>query len=462
MTWAWTRWSLRARLMAVGLLGLAVALAVGSISLYAALSIESLRRVDRAAQATTTEVADLLRANRLPQTLPVSGVEIIQVLDDRRRVVSASANADQLTALLSPDELADARHGPVTVSGSRLGIDSRLRVRVATVGTPEGPRTVLVAEPIDDLVESSAVLRLMLLIGYPVILGVLALIAWRVIGAALRPVESLRAAAEGISGSGGADRLPVPPSDDEIHALAVTLNSMLDRLDRAHERELGFVADAAHELRSPLASMRMQIDVARRLGHGGAGLDDLDLEVARMTALADDLLAIARLDADSGHVPDDVGSASVRGEIDRAASRWSSRIRVEVRPGPDAHVDIRADELARVLDNLFANAARHAASIRISADPHGDHVTVYVDDDGPGVPTQDRERAFERFTRLDESRARDSGGAGLGLAIVRSTVRARGGSVRLDESPIGGLRVAVELRAHTTGHPGGSGPSDAT
>ena len=442
----WRRWSLRARLMSVGLLGLAVALAIGSIGLYAALSVESLRRVDQAAAATTADVVDLLHANRLPQTMPVSGVEVIQVVDDRGRVVSASVNADRLTSILSPDELERARHGPVTVSGARLGIDSRLRVRATTVDTDQGRQTVVVAEPIDDLTESSDVLRLVLLVGYPVVLVLLALIAWRVIGAALRPVESMRAAAERISGSGRDDRLPVPESDDEINALATTLNSMLDRLDRAHERERGFVADAAHELRNPLASMRMQIDVARRLGQGDEGLDDLDVEVARMSALVEDLLVMARLDA-GGADPHDVGSASVRDEITRAAGRWSSTVRIDVEPGPDVDVAIRPDDLARVLDNLLGNAARYASTVRLSVVHHDDRVDVYVDDDGPGIAPADRDRAFDRFTRLDESRDRGSGGAGLGLAIVRGTVTSYGGDVRLDDSPLGGLRVALELPA---------------
>jgi signal transduction histidine kinase len=446
----WSRRSLRVRLMSVGLLGLAIALALGSVGLYAALSVESLRRVDRAAAATTAEVVALLHANRLPQTMPVSGVEVIQVVDDRGRVVSASVNADRLTSILSHDELQQAQRAPVTVSGARLGIGSRLRVRAATVDTDQGQRTVVVAEPIDDLTESSDALRLVLLVGYPVVLVLLALIAWRVIGAALRPVESLRAAAEGISGSRRDDRLPVPESDDEIHALAMTLNSMLDRLDRAHERERGFVADAAHELRSPLASMRMQIDVARRLGQGDEGLDDLDLEVARMSALVEDLLAMAKLDAARGVMPG-AGSARVRDEVRRAAANWASSVRIDIEPGPDVEVAMRSDDLARVLDNLLGNAARYASSVRLSVLHHDDRADVYVDDDGPGITPADRERAFDRFTRLDESRDRGSGGAGLGLAIVRGTVTSYGGDVRLGESPLGGLRVRVELPASVDG-----------
>jgi signal transduction histidine kinase len=429
--------------MTLGLLGLAVALAIGSIGLYAALSVESLRRVDHAATATAAEVAGLVRADRLPQTLPVSGVEIIQVVDDQGRVVSASVNADRLTSLLRPDELDRARHDPVTVSGSRLGIDSRLRVRAADVGSGAGARTVVVAEPVDDLVASGDLLRLVLIVGYPVILVVLGLLAWRVIGAALRPVEGLRSAAEHISGSGRGDRLPVPSGDDEIRSLAVTLNAMLDRLDGARERERGFVADAAHELRSPVASMRMQIDVARRLGQGGEILEDLDADVARMSSLVEDLLVMARIDAGATGT-EDRGTAEVREALAEAVATWST-VRVDVEPGPDEAVLAHPGELARVFANLVGNAARYASTIHVSVRRRAGRVVVRFDDDGPGIAPADRERAFQRFTRFDDARDRDSGGAGLGLAIVRETVRARGGDVVLGDSALGGLRVDVRL-----------------
>ncbi|GAB7007321.1 HAMP domain-containing sensor histidine kinase [Nocardioides sp. AN3] len=438
---------MRARLMSIGLLGLAVALAVGSIGLYAALSVEGLRRVDRAAAVTTGEVAGLVRAGRLPQTLPASGVSVIQVLDDRARVVSASSNSDRLTSILRPDELDAALHAPVTVSGSRLGIASQLRIRASRVETGTGTMTIVVAEPVDDLVESSSVLRLVLMIGYPLILVVLALIAWRVIGAALRPVEALRSAAERISGSGRGDRLPVPPADDEVRALAVTLNSMLDRLDGARERERGFVADAAHELRNPLASMRMQIDVARRLDHDEELLADLDADVSRMSSLVEDLLVIARIDAGTPAVP--AGEvADLRLVLASAADGLPVSVPIEIEPSVAEQVQAPATDLIRVFGNVFANAVRYASSVHVSVHRRGDLVVVWVDDDGPGIAASDRARAFERFTRLDDARDRDSGGAGLGLAIVRETVRSRGGEVRLDDSPAGGLRVEVVLPRH--------------
>ena len=446
-------WTLRTRLTAICLTGLAIALALGSLALYTALHVEGLRRVDRAAAASSHEVAGLISTRRLPQVLPVTGVEIIQVLDGEGRVLSASVNADRLTSILRPGELADARHGPVTVSGSRLGITSRLRVRATDAGSGPDRATIVVAEPVDDLVEDSDVLRLVLLLGYPVLLLVLGFIAWRVIGAALRPVRNLQAAADRISGTGREDRLPVPRSEDEIHSLAVTLNSMLDRLADARDREARFVADAAHELRSPLASLRMQVDVARRLGQvedDDELLDEVDLEIDRMSALVEDLLVLARTEA--GAVSDEAVSADVRGVVERIAADRASVGDVEVGVDLEAEVLVaaRADELARVLTNLVDNAARYSPVVRISSGRLDDVVVLRIDDAGPGIAPGDRERAFERFTRLDDARDRESGGAGLGLALVRATVRSRGGEVRLGDSLLGGLRVELRLPAATS------------
>jgi signal transduction histidine kinase len=221
---------------------------------------------------------------------------------------------------------------------------------------------------------------------------------------------------------------------------------MLDRLDAARARELGFVADAAHELRSPVASMRMQIDVARRLHQGGEVIDDLDVDVARMSSLVEDLLVMARIDAGAG-VGADPGPAYVREVLAEAIATVSPTLRVEVDAGPDPAVRAQPGELVRVFSNLLANATRYASAVEVSVEQDDAVVVVRFDDDGPGIAPADRERAFERFTRLDEARDRDSGGAGLGLAIVRETVRSCGGDVALEESPQGGLRVEVRLPA---------------
>ena len=435
---------LRGRLMAIGLLGVAVALAVGGSVLYAVLHYVGLRTLDRSAAATARDVVTLVRSNRLPDPIPVTGAQFVQVVDARDRVVSASQNADRLTSLLTPREVRAALRSPVAVSGSRNGLASRLRVTATRA--PHG-EVVLVAQQLDQLERSAQGLRRALLVTFPVLLVVLGLIAWRVIGATLRPVESLRAGAERISGSGRDERLPEPGTDDEIGALARTLNSMLDRLASSRERQRGFLADVAHELRSPLASMRTQLEVAQRLGEGGELVDGLHADTVRMASLVEDLLVLARLDADTA--PRSPSGPVGVDEVVAAAVGRHTGGRVVVRAAGEGGLRVEGDhdELVRVLTTLLDNAVRHAESrVEVGAKRRGGRVALLVDDDGPGVPEEDRERVLQRFARLDEARDRDAGGSGLGLAIVRELVERRGGRVLLADSPLGGLRVEVLLR----------------
>lgn len=454
-----SRLTLRARLMLIGLAGLTVALAVGGAVLYAVLWYTGLHTLDRDAAATAGQVARLVRTDRLPDPVPVTGSQVVQVLDDRLRVVSASVNADRLTALLSATELRRAVHEPVQVSGSRIGVDGPLRVTARRVaGTHD---TVVVARQLAQLRHSVRVLRNSLLVIGPVLLVVLGLIAWRVIGATLRPVERLRAGAERISGAGHDERLPVPASADEVHALAVTLNSMLDRLAASRARQRAFVGDVAHELRSPLAAIRTQLEVAQRMERrmegqadtataGRDGLvDELHADVLRMGALVEDLLTLARLDADAAPLapPCPVVVADVLSDV--AARHRGARVPVVVEPARDdetAEVLATRDEVVQVVGNLVDNAVRHARHrVLLAAVPAGVRVLLRVEDDGPGIAEADRERVLERFTRLDAARDRDAGGTGLGLAIVDELVRRRGGRLELSTSPLGGLRVEVEL-----------------
>lgn len=430
--------------MTIGLIGLAVALAVGSAALYVALSVANRHDLDRRAAATAAQVAQLVQAHRLPDPIPVTGSESVQVIDSHGRVLSASANGDRLSPLLSPDELRRARSTPVTVSGSRLGLTGSLRVTATPVSQEPGAPVVVVAEPVADIARSQHLLVVTLLITYPVLLLALGAIAYRVIGAALAPVESLRAAAERVSGSGRDERLPVPESRDEIHALAVTLNSMLDRLVSAREREHSFVANVAHELRTPLASLRVQADVSHR--HGATEEDHADLvaELDRLSALVDDLLVLARLDAGE-ELPAPDPPAEPRVVLPGLASDETGP-EVVVCEVAEGTVPMTGLELERVLDNLIGNALRHARTrVDVGFSRTARESVVSVADDGPGIPAADRERVFDRFSRLDEGRGRDSGGTGLGLAIVRELVRRRGGDIRLRDSSYGGLLVEVSF-----------------
>lgn len=439
----WSRRSLRARLMSIGLLGLAVALAVGSVALYVALSVASRHDLDRRAEATAAQVADLVTSDRLPDPIPVTGTESVQVVDSDGRVLSASANSDRLTPMLTTSELAAAESSPVTVSGSRLGMSSTLRVTATPVSSAADAPVVVVAEPVADLARSKHLLVVTLLVTYPLLLLVLGLIAWRVIGAALRPVESLRSAAERVSGAGHDERLPVPESRDEIHALAVTLNSMLDRLAAARDREHSFVANVAHELRSPLASLRVQVDVAGRHGASDEDLADLDAELVRLSRLVEDLLVLARLDAgDPLPAPDPPAEPSV--VLPGFATSEPPVVSVDDVAG--GTLPMSRLELERVVGNLVTNARRHARSrVDLSFRRTAGGGVVCVADDGAGIPEADRDRVFDRFARLDDARDRDSGGSGLGLAIARELARRRGGDIELGDSSYGGLLAQLRV-----------------
>ncbi len=447
--------SLRARLMIIGVTGVAVALILGGLAFYAALTASINRTLDNEALASAKDVAVLVNENRLPSTLPVSGSQVIQVVDSQQRVVAGSATADRLTPLLSPEELERALVGEaLVVDGVRLGSDEPLRVRAVRAGPAADPVAVIAAVPFGDVLAIRAALRNALLITFPVLLGVLAAIAYRVIGWALRPVEELRAGAEQIStlraGSGEAlERLPVPPAADEIRALAVTLNGMLDRLAAARQRQRLFVADAAHELRSPLASIRAQVEVAERLGEGGSLPADLLADLNRLSALVEDLLLLARVDADA-RPPARPGPVDCRALLSEITAAYAGRrVPVTIARGPDVRAMADADELRRAVDNLVANAVRHATSqVELAAGLDRDQVVLTVRDDGPGVAEPDRERVFERFTRLDDARARDMGGSGLGLPIARELVRRAGGEVELtDADPPWRLAAVIRLPA---------------
>ena len=437
--------SLRVRLLLLGLVAVAVTTIVVGVILYAASSLAANTALRRDARATADQVAELVRTGRLPRPIPVAGSQVVQVLDGDNRVVSASAAGDQLTALVTPDQLRRALRSPIRIDGARMTEQSPYLVVAERVTGRD--RVVVVAVSTDELGRTARILRITLFAVLPVLLLVLAAISWRLIGATLRPVERLRAGAERISGTGDDERLPVPRSVDEIHALAVTLNSMLDRLAASRERQRAFLADVAHELRSPLTSMRTQLEVAQRLGESGELDHDLLVDVVRMSALVEDLLVMARLDSDAVPLPV-TGPVDVAETLDRLRARYADAS-VEAEPG--LVVELGDGELDRLLTNLMDNAFRHARSrVEVRARRHGDRVRVVVSDDGPGIPAQERNRMQQRFTRLDPARDRDSGGTGLGLAIVAALVERRGGRLLLGDAPQGGLAATLDLPAPLT------------
>lgn len=452
--------SLRTRLLIIGVTGVALALLLAGVGFYQALTVSTDRTLDREALSSAQEVAALVNEGRLPDALPTSGAQLVQVVDAQERVVAASLGADRLVPVLDPAQLRRALAGEaVLVDGVRMGSSGPLRVRALAAGPPDAQVAVVVAVQVGDVLAARTALRTGLLVVFPVVLLVMAVVAWVVMGRTLRPVEQLRAGAERIgAGPDGTrartdphPRLPVPPAADEIRALALTLNGMLDRLSAGRDRQRAFVADAAHELRSPLASMRVQLEVAERLGEGGELPAELAPELARLSALVEDLLLLARTGADAP-VPPQPEVVRVAPLLAEVAADMPPRAGVRVgAAGDEDDLAVLADpaELRRVLVNLTTNAVRHAGT-RVCLDavaaPDG-RVVLRVTDDGPGIPAADRERVFERFARLDDARGRDAGGSGLGLPIAAELVARADGTIALTDAPGGGLRAEVTLPA---------------
>jgi signal transduction histidine kinase len=435
----WPR-SLRGRLMTVGVAGLLVALIAAAVTLYVALTYAVNRTLDNEISTAAGEVAAMVDEQRLPDPVPVSGAEMIQVVDRQGRVIGGSLTADRLTPLLRPDELTTALAGrTVVVPGSRIGVAGPLRVKALAAGPADDQAAVIAAVEIGDVLASGSALRTALIVAVPLAVALLAVIAWLVIGWTLRPVEQLRLGAERIGaddrlGAGRDELLPVPEAADEIRALAVTLNDMLARLSATRARQRSFVADAAHELRSPLTSMRTQLEVAQHLGEAGGLPADLLVEVDRLSALVEDLLLLARA-ADAPPAASEVFDC---GELLAEVARSYSTARVPVLAQAPAATPVRGDraELRRAVTNLLDNAVRHAASgVELAVRVDWADTLILVTDDGPGIPVADRERVFDRFTRLDDARDRDAGGTGLGLAITRELVRRAGGTVGFGTDP---------------------------
>jgi signal transduction histidine kinase len=449
----WARQSLRARLTLLATALFTLAVITGAVLLLVLQRYALMRTLDNSATKTASDIAQIFRNGKQPTTVvpTTGGVTAVQVVDANDTVVATSPGADRVVPVLDRSQLRKVR------DGQRLNINSttsnaRLRVVAATAGD----RTVLVVTDLKGVDDSLRILRRAALIGGPLAVLLMALATYGVVALTLRSVAALRHGAADITAAGLSDqRLPVPSAQDEIHRLAVTLNAMLDRIDAATTRQRTFVGDAAHELRSPLASLRVQLEVAQRVGPADdlpTLIDDVLVDVDRLDRLVGDLLALARLDEAGGQLPrrapvdlDDLVRTLVGEDYAHA------RVPVTVDGTVPATVEGDADGLRRVAVNLIDNAVRYARSgVTLTLQPttlaDRPTVTLLVTDDGPGIPPAERERVFDRFYRVQASRSRESGGTGLGLSIVRDVVRAHGGTARVTARPDGtGTQAVVVL-----------------
>jgi len=332
------------------------------------------------------------------------------------------------------------------VEGPGRSFDYWVSARATAV--PGGSVTILVGadrEPVESVVTKVAAL---LAVGSPVIIALVVVGTYRLVGAALSPVEAIRARVASISSTDLAQRVPIPATRDEIAHLAATMNGMLARLERGRAAQHRLVSDASHELRSPLSTITAALEMAS----GRPELMDNELidesllpEARRMRQLIEDLLLLARSDEDAMELRrDDV-------DVDDLLLAEASRLRAIGSVHTVTHIQpcrTVGDRvaLARVIRNLVDNAVRHAAStVTMDCRPAAGRAVITIADDGPGIPAQDRARVFERFVRLDPARTRSSGGSGLGLSIVEQIVRSHDGTVAVGDAAHGGAVFTLTL-----------------
>ena len=440
----------RLTLVATGAAALALLVLLGS--LYAFSTRQTAQGVDDGLAARLSDLQSALSEG----DLQVLSAEPYAQLSSRTEVLATSGAVGTSRPLVPRDRevrcdddlLLDV--GATSATGSVIPLRVRARCleagMVLAVGTPLQPQR-----------EAARQLLLGLLVAGPALLVLIAAVVRRTAHSALRPVDVLARTAEGISeGSDVRRRLAPMEGDDEIARLSHTLDAMLSRLAVSFARERTFVDDASHELRTPVAVLRGELELALSDLDDRAGVEQslraALAEAERLSRLTEDLLVLARQDAGSLTLRHD--SLDLHGLLDATAARLTSAtgLRVEVSCRPAVVVG-DADRLVQVLTNLVTNAAAAGATaVRISADADQRGTWLAVEDDGPGFPPGFSAIAFERFSRADAARTRGSG-AGLGLSMVAAIVTAAGGSVTLGESRIGGAGVHLELPWATGGPP---------
>jgi signal transduction histidine kinase len=442
------RSSLRLRLTVTGTLLAAVIFAIAgpvAISLYRGSLTDSVW--GSVTGAASQVAAKLESSQQVPNPIPMpvaAGVPRIQVLDARNHVVTGDpASAARPAIYLLPTGRRSQR---AMLSHPAFLAASSVAVYAVRAATPHGPETVVAAMSLDP---AAAQARKVAEFTAALALGALAVVAavcWLTAGWALRPVERLRREAATIAASGDLSGRLDGLGADELARLGGTLNEMLVSLETSVDRQRRFVADAAHEMRTPVAGMTTTLEVAQTHPETSQTLvNDLLAGHRRLGRLVNDLLILAAVD---GRAPQRAEPVDLAGVV-TDCSRRPVADGISLRLGWLDRVFVVGDEtqLSRVVSNLVDNALRYATSmVELSVRQEGQQAVVSVSDDGPGIPAADRERIWERFARLDDDRSRASGGSGLGLAMVRELTAAHGGTVSVtSRQPGPGATFVVRL-----------------
>jgi signal transduction histidine kinase len=452
-SWHLAHLGISARSAAVSAMVVLCALGVAGAGLDAVLYRKLLAGVDYAAAERVRDISTALQADSpadLDNALLSTDQRVVatQLIGPDGNVVKRSGSAPKTPLVAASEFDFNLRRG--LPDDAVAGDD--MRVSGQKVTTRSGVYTVLVGGGSEAVEATARTLAILLACSAPVIVGVVAGATFWLVRRSLQSVDAIRTRVADISTSDLAERVPVPERQDEIAALAVTMNQMLSRLEAGHLAQQRFVGDASHELRSPLTTIISGLEVAEAhpdLLDADLAVNTLLPEARRMHTLIDDLLLLARADEQTllrrteQVALDDLAHA----EVERARHDTQCVIHTDIRP-----VRLEADPVAmsRMIRNLVENAVRHAVSrVDIEVDSQDGTAILTVSDDGPGIAPADRSRVFERFVRLDSDRARSGGGTGLGLAIVAEVVSAHGGVVTIDDPPCGGTRMIVRLPQHS-------------
>jgi signal transduction histidine kinase len=446
----------------VALLVVGAAMVVGALGLLSLLRASMTEGVETMAQSQLDNVVALVHSGQLPAQLPSGrGSTLTQVVGPDGRVLASSDSllAARPVSDRHPGEEGRVMHSIPALSDRPVDRDDNgpYLLLAQTVPGPHAetpgltPQTVYVAASLHPVGEATATVALALACGLPVLMILVGGLVWLLAGRALRPVEAIRSEVADISGHDLHRRVPEPGSADEVARLARTMNEMLDRLEGSSAAQRRFVADASHELRSPLAVLQATLEVA--IAHPSSAewpevaRDALD-EARRLQRLVEDLLVLARADEPGTRRRQETVDLDelVMHEAHRRRTTTSD-VAFDLHRVSGGRVLGDADQLARVVTNLLDNAVRHARhQVSVELSTERDTVTLVVSDDGRGIPPQQRRRVFERFARLDEARSQDAGGTGLGLAIANEIVIDHGGTIALLDSPVG-ARFVVRLPA---------------
>lgn len=427
--------------MVCGAFCLAVILAALALVLTVRDAVE--RSLDDRLRSAAATAAAQISGGQVKAVSSTVSTQLVDLASGQVEAASTDLQGRPRISVLAPADAVYVEPLPV------LGWDDA-RILVTDAVRPDGGRMLVYALVSgEEAQDSVALAKTAAAIGVPVLVAVLGVAVFFGVGRALRPVERIRSEVAGISAGNLSQRVQVPPGNDEVTLLARTMNSMLDRLQAAAVRQNRFVADVSHELHSPLASTRAELEIAQAHAAStdwSALTEELLNDNYRMSRVVRDLLFLAR--SDSGTI----APGAERLDLDEVVRDETRRIIVP----PSILIDVTgvqpvevagsADDWARVVRNLLENAVRHASSlVRVEVVETLDAARLAISDDGPGIADTDKERIFDRFTRLDNSRSRATGGAGLGLAITREIVRAYGGTIEVERDDGGGARFVVEL-----------------